>query len=102
MDRMNKNDLLFELSRHNAELKSMGVRRCGIFGSFARGEARADSDIDILVEFVPEQKTFKHFTQVADFLEALFKRKVDLVTPEGLSPITGHYILDETVYAPLG
>ena len=38
-------------------LRSLGVRRLGLFGSFVRGEQRVDSDVDFLVEFEPDQKT---------------------------------------------
>jgi len=77
----------------------MGVRRLGLFGSFARGEQGADSDVDLLVEFTPGQKTFDNFMQLAFFLEDLFHRRVELVTPESLSPYLRPYIMDEVEYA---
>jgi predicted nucleotidyltransferase len=55
------------------------VKRIDIFGSFARGEQKDTSDVDILVEF--EKPTFDNFMNLAFFLEDLFQRKVDLVTP---------------------
>ena len=42
-------------------LRAMGVRLLGLFGSFARDEQGADSDVDLLVEFAPGQKTFDNF-----------------------------------------
>ena len=62
-----------------------GVAKIGIFGSTARGEERPDSDVDVLVEFAPGQATFRHFMELAYFLEDLFGRRVDLVTEQGLS-----------------
>ncbi len=81
----------------------MAVRRCGLFGSFVRNEARrVGSDVDILVEFEPGQRTFDHFMQLAFFLEDLFGRRVDLVTTESLSPYIGPRIMREVEYATLG
>ena len=61
-----------------------GVRRIGIFGSFARGDARRTSDVDVLVEFQPGQATFDNFMRLACDLEDLFQRKVDLLTVAGI------------------
>ena len=52
-----KDDIFQQLQQHRDTLEGYGVRRCGLFGSFRRGEATADSDIDLLVEFEPQQKT---------------------------------------------
>ncbi|MCX6688624.1 MAG: nucleotidyltransferase family protein [Methanoregula sp.] len=61
-----------------------GVTRIGIFGSFARGEQTRKSDVDVLVDFAEGYATLKNFVGLADRLEALFKRKVDLITVEGV------------------
>jgi hypothetical protein len=82
-------------------LRSLGVRRLGLFGSFARGEQTAGSDIDVLVEFEAGQKTFDHFMQLAALLEAVLGREVDLVTPESLSPYLRSFILQEIEYVAL-
>ena len=60
------------------------MERIGIFGSFARGEQKRGSDIDVLVDFAPGHATLKNLVGLAEYLEALFKRKVDLSTLEGL------------------
>ncbi|WP_296758099.1 nucleotidyltransferase domain-containing protein [Roseiflexus sp.] len=57
-----------------------------MFGSFVRRQQDSNSDIDVLVEFESGRKTFDNFIQVALFLEELFGRRVELVTPEALSP----------------
>mgnify|MGYP001289365120 CR=1 FL=1 len=57
-----------------------GVKRIGIFGSFARCEQTRSSDVDVLVEFAEGQATFDNFMQLVYFLEDLFNRKVDLLT----------------------
>jgi predicted nucleotidyltransferase len=61
-----------------------GVERIGIFGSFARGEQKRTSDVDVLVEFAPGKATFDNFMKLAFYLEDLFSRKVDLLTVKGV------------------
>ena len=94
----NKNDIFELLQTHWETLENYGVKRCGLFGSFRRGEATPKSDIDLLVVFEPELKTFRNFMGVCFFLEELFERKVDVITPESLSPIFGHKILEDVEY----
>ena len=61
-----------------------GVARLQLFGSFARGEARPDSDIDLMVTFRPGSTPgFAYVTMIEDFAEE-FGREVDLVTPSVL------------------
>jgi uncharacterized protein len=96
-------DQVFEMLRaHRAELQRLGVRRCGLFGSFARGEQTGRSDIDILVEFEAGGKSFDNFMRLAFLLEEVLGRKVDLITSESLSPYIGPHILREVEYAPVG
>ncbi|MBS1786386.1 MAG: nucleotidyltransferase family protein [Acidobacteria bacterium] len=90
-----KQELIELIQSHDAELKAFGVKRLGLFGSFVRNEAKPESDVDLLVEFTPGQKTFSNFMDLGFFLEELFGRKVDLLTPESLSPYIGPFILKE-------
>ncbi len=62
------------------------IRRMAIFGSALRGELRADSDLDVLVEFEPGHTPGFAFFDIESELTALFGRKVDLNTPQFLSP----------------
>lgn len=87
------------LREHQGEIRDLGVRRYGLFGSLVRGQTTEHSDIDILVEFEPDQKTFDNFIDLAFFLEDLLGRKVDLVTAESLSPHISPHILREVEYA---
>jgi len=59
----------------------------------SRGEARPDRDVDLLVEFNPELKRFDRFIALAELLERLLGRRVELVTTEALSPFIGPPIL---------
>ena len=90
-----KEDLIKRILEQRERLSSFGVTSLGLFGSFVRGEQTDWSDIDILVEFTPEKHTFDNFMDVSFLLEEALGRKVDVVTPEGLSPHIGPHILKE-------
>ncbi len=96
-----KKDLFALLARHQRELKEFGVKRWGVFGSFVRGAQSISSDVDILVEFEHGKKSFDNFMQLAFFLEQQLGRRVELVTPESLSPHLGPHILREVEYASI-
>ena len=96
---LNKEQIFSLLNRYSSQLRLYGVKRCGLFGSFVRGEQDNRSDVDILVEFEDGQKSFDNFMHTAFFLEDVFGRKVDLLTPESLSPYIGPRILREVEYA---
>ena len=83
------------------ELLFCGVKNIGLFGSFVRGEQTPTSDIDILVEFKPAKHTFDNFMEVAFLLEKILGRKVELITPEALSPYIGPHILKEVERVPI-
>ena len=95
---LTKDSLLKLLHEHRAEIRALGVKRLGLFGSFVRQQQRADSDVDILVEFEPHRKTFDNFIALAFLLEDLLGRRVEVVTSEALSPYIGPRILDEVEY----
>ncbi len=93
-----KERLLSLLLARQDHIRALGVRRLGLFGSFVRGQQGRESDVDVLVEFELGHKTFKNFIHLAFFLEELFGRQVELVTPEALSPYIGPHILREVEY----
>lgn len=77
-------------------LKEAGVTRSSIFGSYVRGEAKADSDIDMLVE-VPRGTGLFAFIGLQHKLEATLKKKVDLVTYKSLHHLLRDRILKEQI-----
>jgi predicted nucleotidyltransferase len=91
----NRNEVIERCGAAEPKLRSLGVRRIALFGSVVRASADADSDVDLLVEFEPGQKTFDRFLALSDLLEALLGRRVDIVTTEALSPYIGPHILAE-------
>jgi len=76
-------------------LKEKGVARAGIFGSYARGEQKKGSDVDILIE-PPKGMGFEFFG-LQDELRKKLKKKVDLLSYNGVSPYMKKRILNEEV-----
>lgn len=93
-----REDIFELLERERDSIRRLGVNRLGLFGSFARGEQKPDSDVDILVEM--DGKSFRAYFEVLDFLEELFGTKVDLVPKEDIKPLLKNRILREVVYVP--
>lgn len=90
-----------EIAPIKSRLIAAGVKRLGLFGSFARGDEREGSDVDVLVGFSPEARTIDNLFKVGDALEEVFQRRVDLVTEDALSPYLRAGILREVRYVDL-
>ena len=93
-----KNAIIEILRANENSIRSYGVKRLGVFGSVAREEHHSESDVDLLVEFQKENKTFDNFINLVFFLEDLLGHKVELVTTDSLSPYIGPRILEEVEY----
>lgn len=83
------------------ELASLGVMGIGLFGSFVTEQQTPASDVDLLVEFAPAQHSFDNFMDVSFLLEELLGRRVEVITPEALSPYIGPHILREVERVPI-
>lgn len=91
------NALLKEIQRKVVPiLKKAGVKHSAIFGSQVRGEAREDSDVDLLIDFPADKDAFDLIRLELDLENALGK-KVDLVEYHRLKPLIKQYVLDEQV-----
>lgn len=90
-----KEEAVQRLQAAGQQLAELGVTGIGLFGSFVTGRQTSASDVDILVEFAPGQHAFDNFMELSFFLEDLLGRKVEVVTPEALSPHIGPHILRE-------
>ena len=95
--RCTRRSILKTLADHREEIRRFGVRSLGLFGSVARGQATAASDIDFLVEL--ENPTFDAYMGLLEFLENLFERPADLVLANTLKPRLREPILRDTVHA---
>lgn len=92
LDAMERDEVLSTLEAHRPELeRRFGVVSLDLFGSFARNQAREDSDIDLLVRFAG-RTTPAHELDVQDYLEDLLGRPVDLVPAERLRPEYRPYV----------
>ena len=84
---MRKEEIVKILRENINTIKKFGVKRIGIFGSAARDELRENSDIDLVVEFEKNRGGMKDFIGLIEFLESIFSRRVDILTPGGVECI---------------
>jgi uncharacterized protein len=90
--------ILNEIRKHKTEITEVyHVKEIGVFGSYIRGEERADSDVDILVDFEKPIDLFR-FLDLEERLSELSGKKVDLVSKNALKPYIGKEILKEVQY----
>ncbi|CAB3287663.1 DNA polymerase beta domain protein region [Methanocaldococcus lauensis] len=92
---LNREVILTTLRKHKNELKNFGVKRIGLFGSYARNEQKESSDIDFIVEFEKGKVTYDNYIGLITYLENLFNKKVDLLTVEGLKTIRVKEVKEE-------
>jgi predicted nucleotidyltransferase len=90
------NDVLATLRSHWPAIRGYGVRSLQLFGSVARDDARADSDVDLIVEF-EGKTTFDGHMGLWEYLESILQRPVDLITRKGLKPRLHERIAGELV-----
>jgi uncharacterized protein len=90
-----KRDAVRIIKMHGSQIRSLGVNRLGLFGSFVHDNQKPESDVDLLVDFDPRKKTFDNFFELSVLLEQILGRRIELVTRQSLSPIFGPYILNE-------
>jgi len=99
MENRKMNSQIFEILRDKKSYfqEKYNISEIGIFGSYARGEERTESDVDILVEYYKTPDFFK-FLDLEDELEKLFNKPIDLVSKPALKPLIRDQILKETIY----
>ncbi len=93
--KLTKTRIIKELESCTQELRMFGVKKIGLFGSFAKGEEHKRSDIDFVITL--KHKTFDAYMDLKFFLEKIFKRKVDVVIEASLKPQL-RYIKEEAIY----
>jgi len=97
---MNKRDAIKVLRRHEADLRARGIIHAALFGSVARGEARPDSDIDIMIELDPDAKIdVFQYADIKMYIEGLFDAPVDVIDREALKPSVRIPATDDAIYA---
>jgi hypothetical protein len=88
------------LRLHNTDVREkFKIKEIGVFGSYVRGEQKEGSDIDILVEFEDDYKTFDNYMELKFFLEKILKSEIDLVIKTTIRDEIKQNILSEVTYA---
>jgi uncharacterized protein len=83
---------------HEAELRALGVTKLWLFGSLARGDARPDSDVDVLIDIVPGRKfSLLDLAEVRLALCDLLGRDAGVMIREDLRPRFRDRIADDLV-----
>jgi uncharacterized protein len=101
MDRgMEKQDIIARLREYEPALRARGVTHAALFGSRARGDARPDSDTDIMIEIDPDAPVgIYEYVGIKDFIASLFDGPVDVVDREGLKPYVRPAATADAIYA---
>jgi uncharacterized protein len=97
---MKKQDAIDVLRRHQDDLRAHGIIHAALFGSVARDEAGAQSDIDILIELDPELPLdIFAYAGLKRYVAELFEQPVDVVNKEALKPYLRNPVSADAVYA---
>jgi len=97
---MSRDAVLAILRAHEASLRQRGVKRAALFGSTARGEATAGSDIDIMIEIDPAAHVDLYgYVAVTHYIEGLFSVPVDVAERDQLLEPVRRTAEQDAVYA---
>ena len=97
---MNSSEALETLRRSEPALRGRGVRHAALFGSVARGDNHADSDIDIMIEVDPNARiTVFDYVDIKEYIAKLFDERVDVVNREGLKSHVRPAVTADVIYA---
>jgi predicted nucleotidyltransferase len=96
---MNKNSVITIIRNNIDTIKKYGVNTIGLFGSVARGEDSPESDIDILISFMPGEKSFDNYMDLKFFLEHILNcSHIDLVIEDNVKKRLKPYIYKDLEY----
>jgi len=97
---MDSSEALEILRRSQPALRGRGVKHAALFGSVARGDNGADSDIDIMIEIDPNARiTVFDYVDIKEYIAKLFDERVDVVNREGLKAYVRPAVTAEIIYA---
>ena len=99
---MDRQSAIAVIRNHEFELKNLGVTSIALFGSTARDEATAQSDVDVAVTLVPGPRGFAHLDRIdrlKEYLSSILGRPVDVVDEPAASPRIQREIDRERVHA---
>ncbi len=75
---LTKKEIILKLEQNKDKIKSFGVKKITLFGSYASGKAKTESDLDFLIDFEKGRGLFDDYVRLLHFLEDLFGKEVDL------------------------
>ena len=81
---MKREEVIVQLRRHEADLKRLGVEHLYLFGSIARGDATADSDIDLFFDYEKGKLGLFELMDVKAFASSILGRTTDIMTRDSL------------------
>jgi len=94
------NDVLETLRAHESELRLLGVSHAAVFGSLARGEASADSDVDVLVELDEDRSMgIFEYARLKLHINEILDGAGDVVNRRTLKPLLRDNILRDAIHA---
>ena len=96
--KLNSEKILKEIEKRKADIRKYGVKKIGLFGSYAKNKQKKKSDIDFLIEF--RKVNFDNFFAMIFLLEKMFKKKIDLVIEDDLKPEL-KYVKKEAKYVKI-
>lgn len=98
--KISKSEILNFLSQEKVHLeRQFRVSKIGLFGSYARGEETADSDIDIILEFLPHtENLFEIKLSLKELIKKEFGKNVDICREKYLKPYYRNQILKSAIY----
>jgi predicted nucleotidyltransferase len=96
---MGAEEIIAVLRDNKSDIEKYGVDRIGLFGSYSKDQQTVNSDVDVLVRFKKERKTFDNYMDLKFYLEDLLGKKVDLIIVENIKMGLKDEILGSVKYA---
>ena len=98
MEKLNSKIILEKIKKEKKKLKENGVKKIGLFGSYAKNKHKPKSDVDFLIKF--DKVDFDRYLFILNLLKKMFNREIDLVIETDLKPEL-NYVKKEAKYVEI-